>query len=109
MKRTIFFFCIFILTLNLHAQRNVILIIADDLSPDYFGFYENHVDTIDVPNLRSLLAKGVRFKNLTSNPVCSSTRTTILTGRYSFRTGVGGIVGGAGGSNQIDTSEITIP
>ncbi len=44
-----------------------------------------------------------------SNPVCSSTRTTILTGRYSFRTGVGGIVGGTGGSGQIDTAEISIP
>ena len=95
--------------IKVHAQRNTILIIADDLSPDYFGFYENHVDTVDVPNIRKLLAKGVRFKNLMSNPVCSSTRTTILTGRYSFRTGVGGIVGGAGGSNQIDTAEISIP
>lgn len=96
-------------TLNSQAQRNTILIIADDLSPDYFGFYENHGDTVDVPNIRGLLAKGIRFKNLISNPVCSSTRTTILTGRYSFRTGVGGIVGGTGGSNQIDTAERSIP
>jgi arylsulfatase A-like enzyme len=44
-----------------------------------------------------------------SNPVCSSTRTSILTGRYSFRTKVGGIVGGAGGSYSIDTTEISIP
>lgn len=89
------------------SQRNVILMIADDLSPDYFGFYENHVDTVDVPHIRAMLNKGVRFKNLMSNPVCSSTRTTILTGRYSFRTGVGGIVGSSSG--QIDTSEKTIP
>lgn len=101
------FFCIF--SLSSKAQRNVVLLIADDLSPDYFGFYENHLDTVDVPNIRALLNKGVRFKNLMSNPVCSSTRTTILTGRYSFRTGVGNIVGGTGGSNQIDTSETTIP
>jgi len=107
-----YFYCLclaLLLTLNGFAQRNTILIIADDLSPDYFGFYENHVDTVDVPNIRSLLAKGIWFKNLYSNPVCSSTRTTILTGRYSFRTGVGGIVGGTGGSNQIDTAEISIP
>jgi len=102
-------FVVFFVLIKVHAQRNTILIIADDLSPDYFGFYENHVDTVDVPNIRKLLVKGVRFKNLMSNPVCSSTRTTILTGRYSFRTGVGGIVGGLGGSNQIDTAEISIP
>jgi|688.fasta_scaffold124811_3 arylsulfatase A-like enzyme len=109
LKKLSLLFCVFCLISKAQAQRNTILIIADDLSPDYLGFYENHVDTVDVPNIRKLLAKGVRFKNLMSNPVCSSTRATILTGRYSFRTGVGGIVGGAGGSNQIDTAEISIP
>ena len=98
-----------LLSIKAYSQRNTIIIIADDLGPDYFGFYENAGDTVDVPNIRSLLAKGVRFKYLMSNPVCSSTRTTILTGRYSFRTGVGGVVGGLGGSNQIDTAEISIP
>ena len=71
------------------------MIIADDLSPDYFGFYEEHGDTIDTPNLRRLLAKGVRFTNAMSNPVCSATRSTLLTGRYSFRTGVGDVVDGS--------------
>ena len=109
MKGYFLAFLLVALGLTAHAQRNTILIIADDLSPDYFGFYGNTLDTVDVPNIRSLLARGVRFTNLTSNPVCSSTRTTILTGRYSFRTGVGGIVGGAGGSNEIDVTEISIP
>lgn len=91
------------------SQRNVVLIIADDLSPDFFGFYEGYGDTVDVPNIRALVKKGVRFKNGMSNPVCSSTRSSILTGRYGFRTGVGGIVGGSGGSGQLDTAEMTIP
>ncbi len=108
-KKIFLLFIVFAFTLNTQAQRNTILIIADDLGPDYLGFYENSVDTVDAPNIRSLLAKGVRFKNLMSNPVCSSTRTTILTGRYSFRTGVGGVVGGINGSKQIDTAEISIP
>ena len=59
MKKILFFFALFISALNTNAQRNVILIIADDLSPDYFGFYEDHVDTIDAPNIRSLLSKGM--------------------------------------------------
>jgi arylsulfatase B len=101
MKKILFFFALFISALNTNAQRNVILIIADDLSPDYFGFYEDHVDTIDAPNIRSLLSKGIRFTNAMSNPVCSATRSGILTGRYSFRTGVGGIVGGTGGGQSI--------
>ena len=95
--------------LNLSAQRNVILIIADDIGTDYFSFYEDHQDTVFVPNIQSLLSKGIRFQNAMSNPVCSSTRSGILTGRYSFRTGVGNVVGGIGGSGSLDTSEISIP
>ena len=110
MNRTTFLaFLLVVFSLTANAQRNTILIIADDLSPDYFGFYGNTLDTVNVPNIRRLLAKGIRFTNLTSNPVCSATRSTILTGRYGFRTGVGGIVGGAGGSNEISPTEMTIP
>lgn len=92
-----------------YAQHNVLLIIADDLGMDYLGFYEDHKDTAATPNLRRLLAKSVRFTNAWSNPVCSATRAGILTGRYSFRTGVGGIVGGTGGSNPLNINEMTIP
>ena len=46
---------------SINAQRNVILIIADDLGSDYCGFYDNHLDTCIMPNVRKLLAKGVRF------------------------------------------------
>ncbi len=109
MKKLSFIFIIFYIALNSQAQHNVILIIADDIGTDYFGFYEDGKDTVDVPNIRTLLKKGIRFSNAMSNPVCSSTRAGILTGRYSFRTKVGGIVGGEGGSNPLDTSETTIP
>ncbi len=91
------------------STRNVMFIIADDMGTDYLGFYENHQDTVDVPNLRYLVNHGIRFSNATSDPVCSATRATMITGRYGFRTGVGGIVGGIGGSGQLDTTEITIP
>ena len=90
------------------AQRNVILIIADDLGSDYCGFSDNHMDTCIMPHVRSLLAKGVRFRNAWSNPLCSPTRAGILTGRYSFRTGVGNAVGGVS-SAVLDTAEVTIP
>lgn len=94
--------------LNSNANKNVILIIADDLGTDYCGFYEDHADTAALPNISKLLSKGVRFTNAMSNPVCSPTRAGILTGRYSFRTGVGDAVGGAG-SATLDTSEMIIP
>ena len=85
MKKLSFIFIIFYIALSGQAQHNVILIIADDIGTDYFGFYEDGKDTVDVPNIRALLKKGIRFSNAMSNPVCSSTRAGILTGRYSFR------------------------
>lgn len=90
------------------AQRNVILIIADDLGSDWCGFQENHLDTVNMPNVRKLLSRGVRFSNAWANPFCSPTRAGMLTGRYSFRHGVGTVIGGAGDA-VLDTSEITIP
>lgn len=90
------------------AQQNVILIIADDLGTDYCGFYEDAVDTANMPNIRALLSRGVRFSNAWAAPTCSPARATILTGRHSFRTGVGTAISGAE-YTDLDTSEITIP
>jgi arylsulfatase A-like enzyme len=89
------------------CQQNVILIIADDLGTDYCGFYEDAKDTAKMPNIRSLLGKGVRFQNAWASPVCSPTRSGIATGRYPFRTGVGTVVTGAA-SADLDTAEVTI-
>lgn len=108
MKQLFIYFLSFISILNLNAQQNTILIIADDVGTDYFGFYEDHVDTAGLPNIRRILQKGVRFKNAMSNPVCSPTRAGILTGRYSFRTGVGDVIAGSG-SGVLDTTEKVIP
>lgn len=88
------------------AQRNIVLIIADDLGSNWCGFQENRIDTVNMPNVRKLMSKGVRFANAWANPVCSPTRAGILTGRYSFRTGVGEVVDN---TMQLDTAEMTIP
>jgi arylsulfatase A-like enzyme len=109
MKNLICIISLILLPRLLFAQRNVILIIADDLGTDYCGFYEDYADTANLPHIRALLANGVRFKNAMASPVCSSTRAGMLTGRYSFRTGVGNIVGSTAGSGQLDTAELTIP
>jgi arylsulfatase A-like enzyme len=93
----------------IQAQRNVVLIIADDLGTDYLGFYEDHQDTAAMPNIRALLQKGVRFTKAIANPICSPTRAGMLTGRYSFRTGVGTAVGGVSGGPSLNMTEKTLP
>ena len=113
-KIVIVLFLLVINQSNFAQQHNVIFVIADDIGADYCGFYSNYtlynpmLDTIAMPNVRRLLSRGVRFKNAWSNPVCSPTRAGILTGRYSFRTGVGNAIGG-GTLSVLNTTEITIP
>ncbi|MFZ4544301.1 MAG: sulfatase-like hydrolase/transferase [Saprospiraceae bacterium] len=92
---------------RLCAQQNTILIIADDLSPDYLGLYGISTDTVVAPNIRSLLKNGIKFNNVWSSPLCSPTRAGIFTGRYPFRTGVGNVITN-GQSAQLDTAEMSI-
>lgn len=68
------------------AQKNILLLIADDLGTDYLGFYGDGLDTAEMPNIRSLLADGVRFRQAWSFPYCSEIRAAVLTGRYPFPT-----------------------
>lgn len=100
---------LFLCSMDVWAQRNILLVIADDLGKDYCGFYPDHGgDTATMPTVRSLAASGMTFTNAWSNPVCSPTRAGILTGRYSFRTGVGDVIDDSL-SAELDTAEITIP
>lgn len=89
------------------AQQNVVLIIADDLGTDYLGFYDDGLDTAKMPHVRSLLAKGVRFRRAWSFPYCSEIRAAVLTGRYPFRTGVGTVIDDPS-DTQLDTAELSI-
>ena len=93
---------------NYAQQRNVVLIIADDLGKDYCDIYPDHeTNVVNLTNVRRLLPRGVVFNNAWSNPLCSPTRAGILTGRYSFRTGVGDVVDG--GNTKLNINENTIP
>lgn len=99
-------FFLLVLT-SVWGQQNTILIIADDVSPDYFGCFSTNTDTANAPNIAAMAARGVRFTHVWSAPVCSPARSQILTGRYPFRTGVGGVITNIS-SPQIDTAEVSI-
>ncbi len=68
---------------------NILLIIGDDMGIETLRSFGVGADTAATPNLDRLAASGVRFNRYWSQPVCSPTRATMLTGRYGFRTGVG--------------------
>ena len=78
------------------AERNILLIIADDVGVEAASFYpatagrrSTTPPAPPTPNLTSLARSGVLFRNAWATPWCSPTRATIFTGRYPFRTGIG--------------------
>jgi arylsulfatase B len=90
-----------------HSQSNILVVIADDLGVDQVGCYSEGQDLPATPVIDGLAAGGVSFRNCWSNPMCSPTRATMQTGRYSFRTGVGFIVTGSG--TVLEHSELILP
>ncbi len=71
---------------------NLLVVLADDFGVDVSPCYAD--ETPEMPTLRRLCEQGAVFDLAWSNPICSPTRATILTGRYSFRTGVGSQIAG---------------
>ena len=70
------------------GDTNILLIIADDLGLDALNGYSEGSVKPNTPNLDDLAASGLVFNNFWTNSVCSPTRSTILTGKYGFSTGV---------------------
>jgi hypothetical protein len=73
-------------------RRNVIVIVADDLGTDKVGVYAEAPDPPATPRIDRLAAEGVWFRNAYVSSVCAASRAALLTGRYSSRTGIGGVI-----------------
>ena len=85
---------------------NVILVITDDQGYGDIGYNGNpHIIT---PNLDKFASESIRFNNFNVSPVCAPTRSSLLTGRYSLRTGVTDTYNGGAimSSNEITLAEI---
>jgi arylsulfatase B len=67
---------------------NVLFIIADDLGKDAInGFSEGNIKP-NTPNIDAIRNNGISFTNFWTNPTCTPTRSSIITGKYGYRTGV---------------------
>ena len=92
-----------------HAQSpaerppNVLLIVTDDQG---WGDVRSHGNPrIDTPALDRLAAEGARFERFYVSPVCAPTRASLLTGRYSLRTGAAAVTRGL---ETMRAEEVTI-
>jgi arylsulfatase B len=80
-------------TVTAQSPLNTLFIVADDVGVDAIGCYGRGASPPPTPNIDALAARGVRFTNAQSCPLCSPTRASMLTGRHGFRTGVGTALG----------------
>jgi len=84
-------------------KPNVVLIITDDQGYGDLGFTGNpHVKT---PVLDKFARESIKFNNFYVSPVSAPTRSSIMTGRYSLRTGVRDTYNGGA---IMASSEVTI-
>ncbi len=83
-------------------KPNILLIIADDMGLDATPGYNIGRIKPNMPTLESLTNAGIKFNNVWSNPVCTPTRGSILTGKYGFRTNVLKV------DDVMSTSEVSI-
>jgi arylsulfatase A len=72
-------------TCHAAGKPNVVLILADDVSPEMFGCYGN--PEARTPNLDRMAEEGVMFRTAWASALCSPARAQIMTGRYASRTG----------------------
>jgi arylsulfatase len=65
---------------------NVVVMLADDLGFSDLGCYGSEIAT---PNLDAIAAGGLRYSNFHVAPLCSPTRSALLTGRNAHAVGMG--------------------
>ena len=86
---------------NIHP--NVILIITDDQGYGDLGISGNSL--IKTPVIDRFARQSLQFSDFHVSPVCAPTRSSLMTGRYSLRTGIRDTYNGGA---TMASSEITI-
>src|SRR5581483_2104237 len=69
------------------SQRpNIVLVMTDDQGYGDLACHGNPI--IQTPNIDRLYGESVRFTDFHVSPTCSPTRSSLMTGRHEFRSGV---------------------
>ena len=68
------------------SRPNIVLFLVDDMGwMDCTPYGSRYYET---PNMERLAARAMRFTDAYASPICSPTRASILTGKYSARHGI---------------------
>ncbi len=84
-------------------RPNIVLLVSDDMGWSDVGYHGSKVDT---PNIDRIGAEGVELDRFYVFPICSPTRTALMTGRSPIRFG---IVRPLGGRQGVPTDEHFLP
>ena len=86
-----------------------IVFYADDLGYGDIAGFGGHPNS-DTPELDALIARGMRFNSMySSSPVCSPSRSSVMTGRLMTRTGVWPGVFSPNSKGGLALNETTLP
>lgn len=66
-------------------QPHIVFILTDDQGFNDIGY---HNPTIKTPTLDKLAAEGVKLENYYVQPICTPSRSQLITGRYQIHTGL---------------------
>ena len=80
-KVAIAFAPLLVATRSSPPSPHIVMIVADDLGYNDVG-YHSVGSEIKTPNLDELSAQGVRLENYYVAPLCTPTRSQLLSGRY---------------------------
>ncbi|KAK3794693.1 hypothetical protein RRG08_056709 [Elysia crispata] len=72
-------------TVQSTPKPNIVFVLADDYGYNDIGY---HGDQIKTPVLDRLAASGVKLENYYVQPICTPTRSQLLSGRYQIHTGL---------------------
>ncbi|XP_034039453.1 arylsulfatase I-like isoform X2 [Thalassophryne amazonica] len=67
------------------TRPHIIFILTDDQGYNDIGY---HNPTIKTPTLDKLAAEGVKLENYYVQPICTPSRSQLITGRYQIHTGL---------------------
>lgn len=85
---TLFLCCLYVSVVAIadDAPRpHIVLFLADDLGWQDVGYHGSEIKT---PHIDALAKGGVRLEQFYVQPVCSPTRSSLMTGRWPFRMGL---------------------
>ena len=90
-------------------RPHIVMALFDDLGANDLGIFSGGTQTPRTPFMDELMKSGIRLKQYYVQPICSPTRSALMTGRYPIRTGGQHGVAQQTDSTWIPEDEVILP